>query len=156
MFVETPTRRKLVKLRRYYISAHFGRLLKCIDGLQVLCENNVDVVNFRRADTRKRHSRIYKCRQHEVIWTNSLIYICPMLKFPASVGELLSGLSQLHTTRRQWCYQPAEIYQHSFSTSTKSRIRFRPFTWAMVNSWNRAYWTNWTNNPLEIKGGKGG
>ena len=130
MFVKTPTRRKLVKLRRYYISAHFGRLLKCIDGLQVLCENNVDVAGqlpTGRHTQRKRHSRIYKCRQHEVIWTNSLIYICPMLKFPASVGELLSGLSQLHTTRRQWCYQPAEIYQHSFST-TKSRIRFRPFT----------------------------
>ena len=77
-------------------------------------ENNVDVVNFRRAEGRKRHSRIYKCRQHEVIWTNSLIYICPMLKFPASVGDLLSGLSQLHTTRRQQGYQPAEIYQHSF------------------------------------------
>ena len=135
MFVETPTRRKLVKLRRYYISAHFGRLLKCIDGLQVLCENNADVVNFRRADGRKRHSRIYKCRQHEVIWTNSLIYICPMLKFPASVGELSSGLSQLHTTRRQWCYQLAEIYQHSFST-TKSRIRFRPFLeqWSTVET----------------------
>ena len=118
-------------------------------------ENNVDVVNFRRAEGRKRHSRIYKCRQHEVIWTNSLIYICPMLKFPASVGELSSGLSQLHTTRRQWCYQPAEIYQHSFST-TKSRIRFRPFTGAMVSRWNRANWTNWTNNPLKIKGGKGG
>ena len=101
MFVKTPTRRKLVKLRRYYTSAHFGSLLKCVDGLQVLGENNVDVVNFRRADGRKRHSRIYKCRQHEVIWTNSLIYICPMLKFPASVGDLSSGLSQLHTTRRQ-------------------------------------------------------
>ena len=51
MFVKTPTRRKLVKLRRYYISAHFGRLLKCVGGLQVLGENNVDVANFRRADT---------------------------------------------------------------------------------------------------------
>ena len=101
MFLKTLTRRKLVKLRRYYTSAHFGSLLKCVDGLQVLGENNVDVVNFRGADRRKRHSRIYKCRQHEVIWTNSLIYICPMLKFPASVGDLLSGLSQLHTTRRQ-------------------------------------------------------
>ena len=31
MFVKTPTRRKLVKLRRYYTSAHFGSLLKCVE-----------------------------------------------------------------------------------------------------------------------------
>ena len=44
----------------------------------------------------------------------------------------------------------------TFISTTKSRIRFRPFTGAMVSRWSRANWTNWTNNPLKIKGGKGG